>query len=219
MLAGSIAHDFNNLLTVINGNAELALMSIPLENPLYQDIKEIKSTGDRAANLTRQLLAFSRRQIIEPRIVNLSDILHEMDKMLRRLISEDIELVTLPADELWSVKVDPGQIEQILTNLAINASDAMPRGGKLTIETANVTLDKKYAHEYDEIKPGRYGCWLSVIPGKEWMKRPKHISLNRFLRPKQRARERDWGCQPATVSSNRITAISGSTMSRGRALR
>ena len=81
MLAGSIAHDFNNLLTVINGNAELALMSIPLENPLYQDIKEIKSTGDRAANLTRQLLAFSRRQIIEPRIVNLSDILHEMDKI------------------------------------------------------------------------------------------------------------------------------------------
>lgn len=155
-LAGGIAHDFNNLLTVIFGNAELILMSITSDSQIYEDITEIKNTAECAANLTRQLLAFSRRQIIEPRVITLNDGLAEMDNMLRRLIGEDIEMVTLPTDKPWSVKVDPGQIEQVLTNLIVNARDAMPTGGKLTIETANVTLDEGYAKNHPGVTHGDY---------------------------------------------------------------
>ena len=155
-LAGGVAHDFNNMLTVINGNAELALMALKPDNPLYKDIREIKITADRAANLTRQLLAFSRKQIIEPKILNLNTTLVEMDKMLRRLIGEDIELQTLPADNLWLVKADSGQIEQVLTNLIVNARDAISGTGKITIEMSNVALDNEYARQHSEVKPGEY---------------------------------------------------------------
>ena len=155
-LAGGVAHDFNNILTVITGNAELALMSLSPDNKLYSDITVIKSSAHRAANLTRQLLAFSRRQIIKPMIINLNATLLDMDKMLRRLIGEDIEYVTLATDNLWNVNVDPGQIEQVLTNLVVNARDAMPMGGKLTIETSNMTLDKRYVDSHRYVEPGEY---------------------------------------------------------------
>ena len=143
-LAGGVAHDFNNLLTTIIGNADLALMDLRSDTTLYGHIEEIRKAGRRAASLTRQLLAFSRKQVIQPEVLNLNEILKETEKMLRRLIGEDIDLVTLPASGLWRVEVDPGQMEQVIMNLAVNARDAMPRGGKLTIETANLELDEAY---------------------------------------------------------------------------
>jgi len=155
-LAGGVAHDFNNLLTVIMGNTELTLMDISPHDSLYNDILEIKNTTERAAQLTRQLLAFSRRQIVKPEIVNPNTVLIDMDKMLRRLIGEDLEYVIAPADNAWSVYIDRGQIEQVLTNLVVNARDAMPEGGKLTIETSNITLDAKYIKDHPEVSPGDY---------------------------------------------------------------
>ncbi|MBN1293834.1 MAG: cache domain-containing protein [Candidatus Latescibacteria bacterium] len=157
-LAGGIAHDFNNLLTVIMGNAELAIMlnSSDSSGVVEKELMEIKKTAARATNLTRKLLAFSRHQIIEPHIINLNNMLMEMDKMLRRLIGEDIELITLLAEELWPVKADPGQIEQIITNLVVNARDAMPNGGKLTIETENISINDDMMSYYADTIPGDY---------------------------------------------------------------
>jgi PAS domain S-box-containing protein len=155
-LAGGVAHDFNNLLTAISGNAEFALEDLPAEHPARSDIQEIAKAADRAASLTRQLLAFSRRQIIELHVVSLNDLVLNLDRMLRRLIGEDIELVTLPAADLGLTKADPGQIEQSLVNLVINARDAMPNGGKLTIETANFAIDEAFAQDYPGAVPGEY---------------------------------------------------------------
>ena len=142
-LAGGIAHDFNNILTIIIGYSQLGMAKIASDEPLNKDFQEILHASERAAKLTRQLLAFSRRQITDPKIININDVLLDMDKMLRRLIGEDIELVTLPAGDLGSVKVDIGQIEQLIANLAVNARDAMPGGGKLTLRTAKVRLEGK----------------------------------------------------------------------------
>ena len=157
-LAGGVAHDFNNLLTVIIGNAELALIDVIKNESLRTEIEEIKKAGERAASLTRQLLAFSRKQIVQPKILDINELLTDMEKMLGRLIGEDIELLTIPAPALWQVEIDPGQIEQVIMNLAINAKDAMPCGGKLTIETANADLDENYSHEHgiEEKKSGPY---------------------------------------------------------------
>lgn len=155
-LAGGVAHDFNNVLTVISGYTELALTELPPDHPIAADLNEIRKGAARATDLTRQLLAFARKQIIEPRILSLNDLIIDMDRMLRRLIGEDIELVTLPAPDLWSVKVDLGQIEQVLVNLAVNARDAMPEGGRLTIETQNVMLDAGYTQRHANVVPGSY---------------------------------------------------------------
>jgi PAS domain S-box-containing protein len=139
-LAGGIAHDFNNILTVISGNADLALADLPPEDPMVQSFQEIADASRRAASLTRQLLAFSRKQILQPRIVNLNELVTATEKMLRRLIGEDVKLRTLLEPRLGPVLADPGQIEQILMNLAVNARDAMPRGGELSFETENVEI-------------------------------------------------------------------------------
>jgi len=157
-LAGGIAHDFNNILTVIIGNAELALMNVGKDDSLQKEIKEIKAAGKRAAALTRQLLAFSRKQIIQPKILDLNELLTDIDKMLGRLIGEDVEILTIPEPALWQVEIDPGQMEQVVMNLAINARDAMSKGGKLTIETANVDLDGNYfrKHGIKEEQSGTY---------------------------------------------------------------
>jgi PAS domain S-box-containing protein len=155
-LAGGIAHDFNNLLTVIKGYSQLSLIETKDNDPLKENIEEIKSASERAADLTRQILAFGRRQIMEMKVLDLNVILKNLDKMLCRLIGEDIELATLLAEDLGKVKVDPGQIEQVIINLVVNSRDAMPNGGKLTIETANVELDEEYAHAHIAVKPGRY---------------------------------------------------------------
>jgi PAS domain S-box-containing protein len=155
-LAGGIAHDFNNLLTAIMSYSALALEILPADHLVYDDIVGIQQTAQRAANLTRQLLAFARKQIIKPEMLDLNDLVINMDKMLRRLIGEDIELITLPFQNLWTVQADHGQLEQVLVNLVLNARDAMPQGGKLTIETANVTLDQTYAGQHLELARGDY---------------------------------------------------------------
>ncbi|MEO7908368.1 MAG: PAS domain S-box protein [Roseiflexaceae bacterium] len=155
-LAGGVAHDFNNLLTAIMGNTDLARDSLPANHPARADLDEIGKSSERAAELTRQLLAFARRQIIEPHVIDLNQLLRDMDKLLRRLIGAHVDLIIRTAPDLWLVRADHGQIEQIVVNLAVNARDAMPGGGTLTIETDNVQLDHDYAHRHISVNPGRY---------------------------------------------------------------
>jgi len=155
-LAGGIAHDFNNLLMVMNGYNEILLRELGPESPLHHTLVESGKAGERAAALTRQLLAFSRRQLIEPQVIDLSESVTSMRTMLTRLIGEHIELVTVLAPEQGCVKADPGQIEQVIMNLAVNARDAMPQGGTLTIATANVELDHALAGMLDVAQPGAY---------------------------------------------------------------
>jgi len=156
LLAGGVAHDFNNLLTAIIGYASLLRPRLAGNPEALSDADEILHAADRAAGLTRQLLAFSRQQVLAPRVVDLNGILSEMDKLIRRLIGEDIDVRSAPAADLGRVRVDPGQIEQVLMNLVVNARDAMPEGGKLTVETANVDLDASYARSCVDLAPGKY---------------------------------------------------------------
>jgi PAS domain S-box-containing protein len=155
-LAGGIAHDFNNLLMVISGYSEFLLEGLGPEPTLRGHAQEIANAAERATALTRQLLAFSRKQMLAPKILDLNGVVTENLKMLTRLIGEDIDLVMVPGPDIGAVKADPGQIEQVIMNLAVNARDAMPQGGKLTIETANVTLDAHYARFHAPVKPGNY---------------------------------------------------------------
>ena len=155
-LAGGIAHDFNNILTAILGYSRLALRKIQLTDPLYRDIELINKAGERAASLTNQLLAFSRKQMIQPRIINLNKLILDFDKMLRPILGEDIELRIITETNLNSINADPGQIDQILMNLSVNARDAMPEGGHFTIETKNVILDKAFCQKNIDTVPGNY---------------------------------------------------------------
>jgi PAS domain S-box-containing protein len=155
-LAGGIAHDFNNLLMVISGYSEFLLDRLGPDQALRGPAKEISSAAERATSLTRQLLAFSRKQMLTPKVIDLNAVVTENLKMLTRLIGEDIDLVMIPGPELGPVKADPGQIEQVILNLAVNARDAMPQGGRLTIETSNVTLDDSYARLHAPVQPGDY---------------------------------------------------------------
>lgn len=156
LLAGGIAHDFNNILTVINGYTELVRSQLPSDSSLQEPMSTVLQSGKRAANLVRQLLAFSRKQIIQPRVLELNALVLELNKMLRRVISENIYIETNLAQNLWSIMADPHQAEQIILNLAVNAQDAMPHGGHLTLETANVTLTTEDVANYSEIEPGEY---------------------------------------------------------------
>ncbi len=176
-LAGGVAHDFNNLLTVITGYVELAIKTLPPGDPIRADLAEVKKAGDRAASLTRQLLAFGRSQVLNPQPLDLNVVVLEMERMLRRLIGEDIELSTALAPVLGEVRADPGQIEQVIMNLVVNARDAIqqlanqqagsarpagwagsarPKGGRLSIETGEVDLDDAYVRQHVGVKPGRY---------------------------------------------------------------
>ncbi len=155
-LAGGVAHDFNNLLTVIKGYTELLLEDFATDDPKRADIEQIAKAGQQAASLTAQLLAFSRKQMLQPRTLNLNDVLDEMGEMLRRLIGEDIDLLTIFQPDLGLINADPGQLQQIVMNLAINARDAMPKGGEITIETANVNLDEDYFRRHPVVKKGSY---------------------------------------------------------------
>ncbi len=155
-LAGGVAHDFNNLLTAILGYCNLLLDDVPKDNPMRGDLEEIRTAGERAAALTRQLLAFSRRQMLQPQTVDVNVLIAQVEKMLQRLIGEDVELVTALSPDLSTVRVDPASLEQVLVNLAVNSRDAMPLGGRLTIETANVELDSAYEATHAAIAPGRY---------------------------------------------------------------
>ncbi|MCI0488788.1 MAG: ATP-binding protein, partial [Blastocatellia bacterium] len=155
-LAGGIAHDFNNLLTAILGYDQLAMSRLEPDSPMRQELEEIMNAGQRAASLTSQLLAFSRKQMLQPKVLNLNTVIEKSSRMLKRLIGEDIELTAIQAPSLGRVKVDPAQIEQVIMNLALNARDAMAEGGKLIIETANAYLDEDYARSHIEVQPGHY---------------------------------------------------------------
>ncbi|MBI5441088.1 MAG: PAS domain-containing protein [Deltaproteobacteria bacterium] len=171
-LAGGVAHDFNNLLQVILGRSEILLEDRdPAPDRIRETLHEIRNCADRAARLTRQLLAFSRKQVLEPRVLDPNAVISEMEKMLRRLIGEDVEFVTHLEPQVGLIKADPGQLEQVLVNLAVNARDAMPQGGKLTIESANVFLDHGYARSHPGVTPGPHvmigvsdtGCGMDKI--------------------------------------------------------
>jgi len=155
-LAGGVAHDFNNLLMVMKGHAQILLDRLPQESPLRQSVLQVEKAADRAASLTRQLLAFSRKQVLQPRVLDMNDVVAGMIKMFSRVIGENIEMAFLPGANLDRVKADPGQIEQVLLNLVVNARDAMPSGGRLTIETSNVELDNSYAAKHTSVEPGCY---------------------------------------------------------------
>lgn len=155
-LAGGVAHDFNNLLTIINGYSDLVLDALPADDPRRDFIAAIRESGDRAARLTQQLLAFSRKAIIEPKILDLNELVSESAKLLRRLIGEDISLAVLPARVPVRIKADPGQLEQVLMNLAVNARDAMPTGGRLTVETDEIAIENEDVPSATGVTPGRY---------------------------------------------------------------
>lgn len=155
-LAGGVAHDFNNMLSIILGNVEIVMEELNPDDPYFGNLEEIYNAAERSSNLTRQLLAFARKQIIDPKILILNDVVSNMLKMLNRLIGEDIELTWQPSDSLKPVNIDPSQIDQILANLCVNARDAINGVGKLTIETDNVSFDNVYCREHPEFKPGEY---------------------------------------------------------------
>jgi two-component system cell cycle sensor histidine kinase/response regulator CckA len=168
-LAGGVAHDFNNLLTAILGYADLLLGTVPGDSDVASDLREIRNAGERASRLTRQLLTFSRKQAFSPKIVNLNDVVGELQKMLNRILGEDIVLDVAMDPQLAVTNVDPGQIEQVLVNLVVNARDAMPRGGTIRIQTANADMDAAFCRRHDGARQGRYvaltvqdtGCGLT----------------------------------------------------------
>ncbi len=155
-LAGGIAHDFNNLLTVIAGHSEMILLDEHLTESVAEEVRAIADAASSATRLTRRLLAFSRRQILQPRVINPNELVASLDRLLRRVIGEDVTLRSILGDGLWNVRVDPGQMEQVLLNLAVNARDAMPKGGTLTVETSNVFLDDSATLAHAEVAPGPY---------------------------------------------------------------
>jgi nitrogen-specific signal transduction histidine kinase/ActR/RegA family two-component response regulator len=153
-LAGGIAHDFNNVLSVILSYADLLLGDLTPGERVFTDVHEIRTAGARAADLTRQLLMFSRQQVLEPKVVDLNEVLSGMNKMLQRILGADVDLASIPATSLGRVRVDPSSIEQVIMNLVVNARDAMPTGGHLTLETGNVVLDAAFADAHLGVKPG-----------------------------------------------------------------
>jgi signal transduction histidine kinase len=155
-LAGGISHDFNNLLTVILGYTDISKRTLKEGDPLLRNLEEIGKASERAASLTRQLLAFSRKQVMQPKVFDLNTVVSDLKKMLRRMIGEDIELRVISETDLGNIKADPVQLEQVIMNLVVNARDAMPKGGKLSIETSNVYLDESYAREHVSVDPGEY---------------------------------------------------------------
>ncbi|MBL0275485.1 MAG: PAS domain S-box protein [Anaeromyxobacter sp.] len=155
-LAGGVAHDFNNLLTVINGNCEFLLAERTLAGPVREEVELIRAAGASAAGLTRQLLAFSRKQVLQPATLDLNELVVRTERMLRRVIGEDVDLRCLLSPEPWLVRVDPSQLEQVILNLAVNARDALPGGGRITIETGQATLDEAYTRRHADVQPGDY---------------------------------------------------------------
>jgi PAS domain S-box-containing protein len=167
-LAGGVSHDFNNLLTVINGYSELILRNTKGDDPIYRQLVEISKAGQRASSLTRQLLAFSRKQVLQPVVLDIKSLMTNLDRMLHRLISENIELTTLFDPDLGHINADPGQIEQVILNLVINARDSMPYGGKLTIELRNIIFEELFYWEDQKVEPGMY-LMLSISDTGEGM--------------------------------------------------
>lgn len=157
-LAGGIAHDFNNLLTTINGYAELLLLKLGVDSPFREGVKKIKKAGEKAASLTQQLLTFSRKQVLQPRLLDLSQLAGGVEKMLKRIIGDEIDLILELEPNLMQIKADHDQVEQIIINLSVNASDAMEKGGKLTIKTENSIIDEYYSSLLQNSRPGKFVC-------------------------------------------------------------
>ena len=194
-LAGGVAHDFNNLLTVIKGYSELILDHLMQADPMRLQVEEIRKAADRAASLTRQLLAFSRRQVLSPKVLDLNSVISNMDRLLKRLLGEDVELHLLLAPQLARVKTDPGQLEQVIMNLAVNARDAMPEGGRVIIETAGVTLDSRTSSHAHPSEPGNY-VMLAVTDTGHGM--PEEVRV-RVFEPFFTTKERGTGLGLSTV--------------------
>jgi PAS domain S-box-containing protein len=199
-LAGGVAHDFNNLLSVILGWTGMALEDLPAGHAVRPSLEEVLKAGEGAAGLTRQLLLFSRQQVVETTLFSVNDLVVEMDKMLRRLIGEDIELVTRTDPELGTAKMDRGQLEQVLMNLVVNARDAMPDGGKLTIETANVVLDAAYPRRDADVAPGEYVMVAVSDSGAGMSEGVKTSLFEPFFTTKAPGKGTAWGSRRATAS-------------------
>jgi two-component system, cell cycle sensor histidine kinase and response regulator CckA len=185
-LAGGIAHDFNNLLAVIINYAAFLEEEFDRSDPRREDLEEIKRAGERGANLVRQLLAFSRKEIMEPRNVDLNDIVSDTDRLLKRTIGEDVDLQILPREGLWITKVDPGQVEQVLMNLAVNARDAMPDGGSLVIETSNEVVDEDQARRHEGLRAGDYVCLTVSDTGRGMTEEVRAQIFEPFFTTKKR---------------------------------
>ena len=196
-LAGGIAHDFNNLLTVIRLNTEIILDSFDATDPRSDDVKQIKSAAERASSLTRQLLAFSRKQILQPRVLDMNSVVGTVEPMLRRLIGEDIT-ITSQCGARGYVVADPGQLEQILVNLVVNARDAMPQGGRISIETRNVDLDENYTSEHAPVVAGRY-VMLAVTDTGVGVAASRNLNRTASSPRERRCRRRRWCIRRTTI--------------------
>lgn len=220
-LAGGVAHDFNNLLTAIMGYTQMGMDKLNQDHFICGYLQQIQRAARRAADLTQQLLAFSRLQTIEPKVINLNDLILDLDRMLRRLIGEDIELVVLPAAEMRPIKVDPGQMEQVLVNLAVNARDAMPVGGKLTIQTANVALAADYSRKPREVPPGEYVMLTVSDTGSGMTEEVKDRLFEPFFTTKKRGQGTGLGlasCYGIVKQSGGHIEV-GSTLGQGTTFR
>jgi two-component system, cell cycle sensor histidine kinase and response regulator CckA len=218
-LAGGVAHDFNNILTIIKGHSYLLLESVPPLDPIRPDIEEIDRSADRAASLTRQLLAFSRKQVLKPQIVDANQSILALDRMLHRLIGEDIELVTRCDASIDRVEVDPGQLEQVITNLVINARDAMPTGGTLVVSSGSQDLDRDLWRDGYVIPAGRYVSISVADTGIGMTDEVKRQVFDPFYTTKPPGREPGWASAPSTGSSSRAAASSRSRARRTAAPR
>lgn len=211
-LAGGVAHDFNNLLLAILGYSDMTLKALPPKEPLRKYVEEIYAAGERAAGLTRQLLAFSRKQVLQPKVLDLNGLISNLSKMLCRLISENIQLKTNLEPALGSAKADLGQMEQVITNLVVNARDSMPEGGTITIQTANIELDDDYANRHEEVTPGRYVLLTVTDTGMGMSKEVKEHLFEPFFTTKEQGKGTGLGLSTVygivKQSGGHITVIS-----------